>query len=102
MRFGNHSDVLYPTVVAVPAQEVIVVTMDNMAIFPPDVSAKVDTIQWINKDVRLITRSPEMETGTWRSGKRQRLLMVSRKKWRRTSGYRQRLSEHEGDHPTER
>jgi plastocyanin len=29
-----------------------VVTMDNMAISPPDVSAKVgDTIQWINKDV---------------------------------------------------
>ena len=32
--------------------EVIVVTMDNMAISPPDVSAKVgDTIQWINNDV---------------------------------------------------
>jgi plastocyanin len=32
--------------------EVIVVTMDNMAILLPDVSAKVgDTIQWINKDV---------------------------------------------------
>jgi plastocyanin len=30
----------------------VVVTMDNMAISPPEVSAKVgDTIQWINKDV---------------------------------------------------
>jgi plastocyanin len=32
--------------------EVIVVTMDNMAISPSDVSAKVgDTIRWINRDV---------------------------------------------------
>jgi plastocyanin len=32
--------------------EVMVVTMDNMTISPPKVSAKVgDTIQWINNDV---------------------------------------------------
>ncbi|OSI64646.1 MULTISPECIES: amicyanin [Bradyrhizobium] len=44
--------------------EVIVVTMDNMAISPLEVSAKVgDTIQWINKDV--FDHTATAQNGDW-------------------------------------
>src|SRR3954452_8669504 len=44
--------------------EVIVVTMDNMAISPPESSAKVgNTIQWINEDV--FDHTATAKNGDW-------------------------------------
>jgi plastocyanin len=44
--------------------EAIVITMDNMAISPPELSAKVgDRVEWINKDV--FDHTTTAQNGDW-------------------------------------
>jgi hypothetical protein len=78
--------------------EVIVVTMDNMTISPPEVSAKVgDTIRWVNKDVRSYRDCPKRGLGRADSAKDNG---CDGSEACRPAGLLSSLSpEHDGDHP---